>query len=117
MKVLLSLFALLVAVMAVAVVAVVQIIIELAPILALIAVAVVVARALQARRRPLPPALPAARIPVPAQTSPPPRPVGWAPHTPGGWVMLPVWMGAPPVAWNSAPTVIDAEVIGDERRD
>ena len=101
----------------IAVLAVVQLVIKLAPLLVLLAVAVVVAKAVQARRRPPPPlmpALPPARRVTPAVTAPP-RPVGWAPQAPGGWVLLPVWMGPAPVAWRPPPTVIDADVEGEHR--
>jgi hypothetical protein len=119
MKVLLALFAVMAAVVAVLALTVVQIVIKLAPILVLIAVAVVVIKAVQARRHPHPPArpaLPPARRMIAARTPPPARPVGWAPQAPGGWVLLPVWMGPPPVAWQPTPTVVDAEVIEDDRR-
>ena len=53
MKILLALFAVLAALAAVAVLAVVQLVIKLAPLLVLLAVAVVVAKAVQARRRPV----------------------------------------------------------------
>lgn len=82
MKILLALFAVLAALAAVAVLAVVQLVIKLAPLLVLLAVAVVVAKAVQARRRPPPPlmpALPPAQRVTPAVTAPP-RPVGWAPQ-------------------------------------
>ena len=59
MKILLALFAVLAALAAVAVLAVVQLVIKLAPLLVLLAVAVVVAKAVQARRRPPPPLMPA----------------------------------------------------------
>ena len=119
MKVLLALFAVMAAVVAVLALTVVQIVIKLAPVLALLAVAVVVTKAVQARRRPHPlqiSALPPARTVAPAAMAPPARPVGWASQAPGGWVLLPVWMGPPPVAWQPTPTVVDAEVIEDDRR-
>lgn len=90
MRILLALFAVMAALTAVLALAVVQIVIKLAPLLLLIAVAVVVIKAVQARRP--------------------------APQAPGGWVLLPVWMGPPPVAWQPTPTVVDAEVIEDDRR-
>lgn len=121
MKTLLALFALLAAVMAVAVLAVVQILIKLAPVLILIAVVVLVMKAIRGRHRPpaAPPmrALPPGRAVAPVRSAPPSHPVGWAPTQPGGWVLLPVWMGPPPMAWRpAAPMVVDAEVIEDQRR-
>lgn len=116
MKILLALFAIMATLTAVLALAVVQIVIKLAPLLLLIAVVVVVTKGMQARRRPQLPAAPIGRAVTPARMAPPARPVGWAPQAPGGWVLLPVWMGPPPVAWQPTPTVIDAEVIEDDRR-
>lgn len=126
MKILLTLLAFAVAawvVVIVAVLAVIDVITKLAPILLVAGLVYLLMRRRQGPR-PLPPPssmvpavrTPARPLPPVASVPPPQRPVGWAPARPGGWVLLPVWMGPAPVAY-SRPTVIDAEVIGEQRRD
>ena len=60
------------------------------------------------------PALPPARRVTPLS---PHRHDRWdGRRRPGGWVLLPVWMGPAPVAWRPPPTVIDADVVEGEHR-
>ena len=123
MKILATLFAFAAAawvVLIVAALALIDIITKLAPLLLVAGLVYLLMR----RRRPRPqaPSQSLARaVPRPARPAPPavsvpsPRPVGWAPTRPGGWVLLPVWMGPAPVAYTP-PTVIDAEVIRERGR-
>jgi hypothetical protein len=108
MKLLGTLFAMVLIVTGLAVATLVQLVITLAPFLMVAQVVVLVLRA----RRPARSSPPVTGWPdggYPQRVAPQPQyRVGARAAAPGGWVMVPVWVAPTP-----GPPVIDAEVIGD----
>jgi hypothetical protein len=90
--------------------AVIQLLIQLIPYLILAAGIVVAVHALRRRSTPPVPYRPALPPPQPRHRTHPRR-VG---PPPGAWVFVPVWVAPPPR--RPDPSVIDAEIIEDDRR-